>query len=378
MKADNSQHEIGKSSEAVELKAANASVIATVSHELRTPLTAVLGSLDILERMELPFDVAELVDVIRRNAKHEARMLDDLLDANRIDKEKLHLERQAVNLRTAVEQSMEVVRSEIEAKQLKVLLDFGAVPHVDADPDRLQQILWNVLRNAVKFTPVSGHIFVRCEDADPENAILVVQDTGVGIKADILPTVFEPFEQGMRSAHFGGLGLGLSIVKGLVELHGGRVSIESSGAGAGTTVTLTIPRSKYLPKPHKSPTSLTPENQKGANILLVEDHPDTLKILARLLERLNYRVVTAATVRSARTAATDPSLNILVSDIGLPDGTGFELMNSLRERFVGKAIALTGYGMDEDVKQSEMAGFTRHLTKPVNFEKLHEFIEELA
>jgi CheY-like chemotaxis protein len=361
------------------LKAANARFIATLSHELRTPLTPVLAGLDILEQMDLPTDVIEVVEVIRRNARHQARMLDDLLDVNRLRKEKLHLNRQAVDLLAAVQQSVQVVQAEIDAKYIELVIDCGAhQAYVDADPDRLQQILWNVVKNAVKFTPVSGRIFIGCEIAASGNVVLIVQDTGVGIKADVLPSVFEPFEQGERSPMFGGLGLGLSIVKGLMELHDGEIAIVSAGEGAGTTVTLTFPAAA-MPSDRINATAATsPRYGAGHAILLVEDHPDTLKIMARLLETLRYRVVTASTVKAALEAAGKDDVQLLVSDIGLPDGTGFELMEKLQGKFAGRSIALTGYGMDEDVRRCQEVGFARHLTKPVDFQKLQGYLEELV
>jgi CheY-like chemotaxis protein/two-component sensor histidine kinase len=361
------------------LKAANARFIATLSHELRTPLTPVLAGLDILEQMDLSAEAAEVVEVIRRNAKHQARMLDDLLDVNRLKKEKLHLNREAVDLQNAVQQSVQVVKAEIDAKYIELVIDFGAHrAYVDADPDRLQQVLWNVVKNAVKFTPVSGRIFIGCKTDGRGNVVLIVRDTGVGIKAEVLPTVFEPFEQGERSPMFGGLGLGLSIVKGLMDLHDGAIAVASPGEGAGTTVTLTFPAADAPVKGSNTTTSNLPRYGAGHGILLVEDHPDTLKIMARLLEMLRYRVVTAASVKAALEAAAKHELQLLVSDIGLPDGTGFELMEKLGGKFAGRSIALTGYGMDEDVRRCHEVGFARHLTKPVDFQKLQGYLEELV
>ncbi len=245
-----------------------------------------------------------------------------------------------------------------------------------ADPARLQQVFWNLLRNAIKFTPDGGEIIVRTLNGEGQRGVRVeIQDTGVGIPAEVLPRIFDAFEQGnTRVTHqFGGLGLGLAIAKAVVEMHGGKISAASGGRDQGATFAVEL---DTMPV-GASAGNLVPdheierrEERRVSKILLVEDHPDTARTMARLLRGLGFEVKIAHSVASALHLAAEEPFDVVVSDIGLPDATGYELMEQIRERYGMKGIALSGYGMEEDVRKSREAGFAEHLVKPVDIAQL--------
>lgn len=373
------QNELAKARE--ELRAATEShgqLLAVLSHELRAPLTPTLATVELLlHDPALPPHVRDGLLVVQRNVELEARLVNDLLDVTHATKGKMRLHLREVDVHDVIRDSASMMDAHIRAKFLDFNLRLDAArPHVSGDPDRLHQVVWNLIRNAVKFTPMSGRVVVSSENDGSGQLIVTVSDTGVGITPDALPKLFVPFEQAGRWQTFGGLGLGLAISKSLMELHGGTIAAESGGESQGATFTLTFPKTV-------TPLAAPPQPQgdaasTGVAVLLVEDDPDTLRAMTRLLERWGHRVVPAGSINAALQAATMPDLSLLVSDIGLPDGTGFELMSQLRERFAGRAVALTGYGMEEDVKRSREAGFARHLVKPVDFERLRELIVQLG
>jgi PAS domain S-box-containing protein len=374
--------------------------LAALSHELRTPLTPVLLSAAALgEDDSLPPSVREDLAIIRRNVDLEARLIDDLLDLTRVARGKLQLDLRPVDVSVCLEAAIDVCCDDARSKGISINVKLPGTPehlYVRADAARLQQVLWNLLKNAVKFTPVGGTISVVCDTSHTDVVRLDVIDTGIGIAPDALPKIFDAFEQGNTSIskQFGGLGLGLAISKALVDMHGGKLSATSEGVGKGATFTVELPT---IPVPQDMHTEIVvPARRdrsdawrarrlpavasKPLSILLVEDHDATSRVLSMLLRRLNHRVTTAADLASARQCAQQQQFDLLISDIGLPDGSGLDLMRELREKYKDqlKGICLSGYGMDQDVIQSRAAGFAFHLTKPVDFPKLKATIESVA
>ena len=350
--------------------------LAMLSHELRTPLTPVLASVFTLEReTDLPDTMRKSLQLIRRNVELEARLIDDLLDLTRISKGKVQLSFEVVDAHTLLRNALEICQSEIDQKKLELRADFAAEKvFLRADPARLQQIFWNLIKNAVKFTPVGGQLAVRTSTNDRGEFCVEVEDSGCGIDPEVLPRIFHAFEQAGRT-QFGGLGLGLAISKALVEAHNGRISATSDGRDRGakfTTVfptceTEVIPESSYAPPPVAQ--------RRSVRLLLVEDHEDTKQSLTRMLRRRGYDVHPASDVRSALEIAMTTQFDVLVSDIGLPDGSGHDLFRTLRAKGDIFGIALSGYGMEEDIRRSGEAGFAHHLVKPVDINKLDSLIQ---
>jgi len=361
--------------------------LAALSHELRTPLNPVLllaseAALD----PELPLTVREDFGQIARNAQLEARLIDDLLDLTRITRGKLSLDLHPVDAHHALREALTTSQPEITEKHLQVETHFEAERFlVMADAVRLLQVLWNVIKNAVKFTPPRGVIRVATSVEGPMLAI-AVSDTGIGMEEGEIQRVFDTFAQGnharLNSGHrFGGLGLGLAISRMLMELHGGNITASSPGAGKGSTFCVRFPLAPEAtvvrtPLTHKTG-SRPPTGAKARRLLLVEDHQATRTALSRLLERRGYEVEAADSVAQARGMARNGVYNLVVSDLGLPDGTGYELMSELRDRYGLRGIALSGYGMENDVAQSRGAGFVTHLTKPVSIQSLDEALADV-
>jgi PAS domain S-box-containing protein len=367
--------------------------LATLSHELRTPLTPVLAVVSVLQEDErLPADVRVNLAMMRRNIELEARLIDDMLDLTRITRGKLPLHREISDLRQVLDDSLQTVRKDFVDKRLQLAMDLADVDHrVWADTPRLTQVFWNLFSNAVKFTPEDGAITVRSHRAEtPRGPQLVVEimDTGIGIEPDVLETIFDAFQQGEKTItrRFGGLGLGLAISKAIIELHGGALAAESSGKGHGATFSVRLPAGDLpaaAPAPREGlPRAAAPESgaaPAGAfHILLVEDHSDTAEAMADLLRAMGHEITVAGSVAAGLAAAERLAghLDLVVSDLGLPDGSGLDLMQQLTGRFHVRGIALSGYGMEEDVRRSLDAGFERHLTKPINLQALHAAIQE--
>jgi PAS domain S-box-containing protein len=355
-------------------------LLAVLSHELRTPLTPVLTLAQMLEEdPDLDARHQQIVQTIRRNVELEARLIDDLLDLTRITRNKLELQIALVDVHERVEHVLEMCAEEIQLKQLVVEKRLQATRrHVLADPTRLQQILWNLVKNAVKFTPVRGRIWLRTEDAAAERLLVEVGDDGVGIAPGLLPRLFDAFEQGGRDVtrQFGGLGLGLAISKALVELHGGTIIGASEGVGRGATFTVALPAATAAAA---RPTVVEPplSREVPCRILLVEDHGDTRRALAALLVKMGCDVRVADSLAEARRQVEGFHPKLLISDIGLPDGSGMELMRELQISHGVCGIALSGYGMEEDRRSSAAAGFAIHLVKPVPVRRLRQAVEQL-
>lgn len=359
--------------------------LATLSHELRTPLTPVLALATLLEKSpELPASIRGDIEVIRRNVEMEARLIDDLLDLTAISRGKVRLHFEALDAHAALRRAMEVCQKQIEDKGLDVSLSLKAEDRIVwADPGRLQQVFLNLISNAAKFTR-EGSIALRTRNQASENGsrlIVEVADTGVGIEPSLLPKLFNAFEQGNvgTTRQFGGLGLGLAISKALVNLHNGRIKAESEGKDRGATLVVDLPTAHAPALEAKTPPGSMPAGRtKRLRILLVEDHLDTLAVLAKLLRGFGHTITTASSVRAATDLSDNEPFDLLISDIGLPDGSGLDIMRHVSARHKLKGIALSGFGMDEDLRRSREAGFAEHLTKPVNFQKLGSLIAQIA
>ena len=355
--------------------------LAMLSHELRTPLTPVLAGTRVLELMPgLPEPAQASVKMIRRNIELEARLIDDLLDLTRVANGKLRLSLETVDVHEVIDSVLDLFRAEIQVKQLDVHIEKRAENHhVLADRARLQQMLWNLVRNAAKFTPDGGHIYVRTRDVRMQVEI-AIEDTGIGIAPEQIGKLFNAFEQGSQrmTQQFGGLGLGLAITKALTDAHGGTVSAASPGPHCGATFTITLPTvSAPAAEPAAAVTSQAGADER-LSILLVEDHADTAEVMSQLIRGLGHTVRVAGSVAEALAFAEAGVFDLVVSDIGLPDGTGLDFIRVFRERSRVPAIALTGFGTDEDVRRCLAAGFTAHLTKPVNFAQLETLIQRAA
>jgi PAS domain S-box-containing protein len=368
--------------------------LAVMSHELRTPLTAVLGWTQMLRSRKDDVGVREKgLEVIERNARSLAQLIEDVLDVSRILTGKLTLHRREVELVGVVQAAVEVVRPRAEQKGVALVVELAAGSatgpgQVLGDPGRLQQVFWNLLVNAVKFTPAGGRVEVRLERGETEWRVRV-KDTGQGIRAEALPHLFERFWQadGSSTREHGGLGLGLAIVRHLAELHGGLVEAESAGPGQGATFTVRLPVPVLLPVPESVAAQVegvAPLTRlDGVRVLLVEDAPDARELLTLLLRERGAEVQAAASAREAMERLGAALPDVLVSDIGLPGEDGHSLLKRVREWAEAKdqwipAIALTAYAGAEDARRAYRAGFQVHMAKPLEPEALVASVARLA
>ena len=369
--------------------------LAALSHELRTPLTPVLMTAAALrDDPRLPSEVREQLGMMERNIALEARLIDDLLDVTMISHGKLQLRTEACDAHSLIGLAAEIVRNHARLKHISIERVFHAKRSgLMADGARFQQVIWNLLRNAVKFTPENGRVTITTRDqVGPDGAPwfrVEISDTGLGIDPDRLDKIFAPFEQGSVAGQprLGGMGLGLSIARSVVELHGGRIFAESPGAKQGATFIVETPSATVPPggildpetrsandaKPHLGIAAAIP-----LRLLLVEDHVPTLQTISRLLARAGHDVVAVTTVADALAAAKTRVFDLVISDLGLPDGTGHELMEQLRQAHGLRGIALSGYGMEDDVARSQASGFVAHLVKPVTIAELRQVIADFA
>jgi PAS domain S-box-containing protein len=356
--------------------------LAMLSHELRTPLTPVLMAASALERdPTVGAQLREQFTMMRRNIELEARLIDDLLDVTRIAHGKFDLRTETVDIHDALEHAISISAADVLNKNLELTKRLQAVDHYClADGTRLQEVFWNVLRNAVKFTPEGGKITISTRNDDHQNLVIEFSDTGPGIDPQLQSRIFDIFEQGDKSsgAGSGGLGLGLAISKRIIDLHHGAIAVQSDGPGAGATFIITLQAIKAPPgntatqKPEPAFLASAP-----AKILVVEDHTDTGEVLRRILQGMSYDVTLSKTLRNARALAAQQNFDLLISDIGLPDGSGLELMRDFQERQKISGIALSGFGAQEDVAASAAAGFAVHLTKPIDLDQLRRAIAQL-
>ncbi len=370
-----------------ELRQANTAkdhFLAALSHELRTPLTPVLMSAAALERdPDVPPVLREQLGMMRRNVELEARLIDDLLDLTRITRGKLELHLGPTNVHILLEQTGEIVRSAARTKGVELRFVLNAAEHtVSGDAARLHQVFWNVIKNGIKFTPRGGTVTVETTNPQPALLRLEVTDTGVGIEESLLPEVFTAFVQGRpgTAANSGGLGLGMSISKSIVDLHGGTIAAASRGPGMGARFAIELEATlAILPeRAAQPPTVVSPPARNTYRLLLVEDHQPTQDVLARLLRKHGHEVATASTVEAALAIASQGHFDLVISDIGLPDGNGIDLMVQLTRDYGLRGIALSGYGMDEDFARTKDAGFIAHLVKPIDFERLRHVLEQVA
>lgn len=370
--------------------------LSTVSHELRTPLTAILGWAHLIRSGQLDEKLSvNALETIERNARAQSQLVDDLLDVSRITTGNLRLDVRQVEPTSFIESAIEALRPAAEAKAVRIqkVMD-TAVVSVAGDPARLQQIVWNLLANAIKFTPKGGRVQIRLERINSHIEI-AVSDTGIGIKPEFLPHVFERFRQEDQKTtrQHGGLGLGLAIVRHLVELHGGTVEAESAGEGQGSTFIVKLPvvsiyqKSNLVERVHPTardtlPNFDCPERMDGTKVLVVDDEADTRDLLGVGLGQCGAEVITVGSAEEALEAIETEMPTVLVSDIGMPGEDGYELIGKVRALPASRggkipAIALTAYARTEDRLRALRAGYQMHVTKPVELAELVAVIASL-
>jgi signal transduction histidine kinase/CheY-like chemotaxis protein len=374
--------------ESQEASRAKDRILAVLGHELRTPLTPVLAAVSARLETESDPEIAAELEMIRRNIGLEARLIDDLLDISRIERGRLHLELEVVDVHEVVRKTVEICRDELLVAGLQLVLDLVAAHHhVKGDHARLMQIAWNLVHNAAKFTPAGGRLTIRtynpageCPGTAAERLAVEFEDTGQGIEPEMLPRIFEPFEQGRTGSNprSTGLGLGLSICRSLAVAHGGSLEASSRGPGLGSIFRLMLepvaaPASGTR---NAAPSQVSPPRRQ-LNILLVEDNRDTLHFLSLVLGHRGHQVRKAKNLAEARASLTG-DLDLVISDIELPDGTGMELMRELSANHALPGIAMSGFGSEEDIRFSHEAGFAAHLTKPIDVGRLEAAIEQLV
>jgi len=360
--------------------------LANLSHELRTPLTPVLMCAAALEQEPaIEPEFRQQLAMMRRNVELEARLIDDLLDLTRVAHGKLHLVQSGpVDVHSLLLHTEQIVGSDARQKSVHLQFDLTATEHhVGGDAARLHQVFWNLIKNAIKFTPVGGRVTVRTANPAPGQFVLTVEDTGAGIDPQMLPVIFRAFEQGdtRKLQPSGALGLGLSISKAIVELHGGTICAESAGPGLGSIFTVELTTVLPFPGAQAAETKKSQQSQSTLHrlrLLVIEDHEPTLAVLTRLLRQKGHGVLTASTVNGALLLARDHTFDVVISDVGLPDGSGLDLMRQLAKKYGLRGIALSGYGMPEDRVKTQQAGFVAHLVKPINFEQLHHVLQQIA
>lgn len=366
--------------------------LATLSHELRTPLNAILGWATVLRNSKAGGEELEKgLMIIERNAKAQSQIIEDLLDMSRIISGKVRLDVQTVDLPTLLSDSVETVRAAAEAKEIRLqtVIDPHAAP-VSGDPNRLQQVFWNILSNAIKFTPKGGRVQVFLERVNSHIEVSII-DTGDGIAPEFLPYVFDRFQQadGSTTRKHGGLGLGLAIVKQLVSLHGGNVWAKSGGTGKGATIIVHLPLVVVHPEPERVKRHPRTEYQKpdllpdislcGFRVLVVDDESDARELVKRLMELAGADVDAASSASEALTAIADWNPDVLICDIGLPEEDGYSLIKRVRKLYPHlPAVALTAYARAEDRTKAIRAGFDNHLAKPVDSAELLAVVSRLT
>ena len=367
---------------AEEANLAKDNFLAALSHELRTPLTPALMALVSLERNQtLPDSVKEDISMIRANIELETRLIDDLLDLTRIVQGKLELNDEPLDVHALLLRAIDICRPDIEAKQQRLTLHIDAhCSKTTGDTVRIQQVMWNLIRNAVKFTPPGGSITISTQNVDEEKLRVCVEDSGIGFQSENAPKLFAAFEQNGRNItrQFGGLGLGLTISRSIMLAHGGSIQAESAGPKKGATFTIELPLRKSAHTSFLASSPSVSSNGQVLRILLVENHDDTRMAIERLLRNLKHEVRSAGSAQEALELATQHEFDLVLSDLGLPDENGLELMSKLRDRFGLRGIAVTGYGMKEDIERSREAGFVHHLIKPIDPNQLGELVRKVA
>ena len=357
--------------------------LAALSHELRTPLTPALAAANYLasNASKVPAEFAEDLEIIKRNVRLQARLIDDLLDLTRITRGKLQLHLEPVDANAVVRDAIEIANSAILSKKLSVSTELGAEKHhIRGDSIRLQQIFWNLINNAVKFTPSGGQVAVRTYNDDAGHFRFEITDNGIGIERERLASIFTPFEQADPSVsrQFGGLGLGLAISKHLIDLHHGRIEAESRGRSFGTTFKITLDTLPEGAAETSADSASSKHVPKQLRILLVEDHRDTRHAMSRLLTHFGHQTSVADSTRRALEMMASQRFDLVLCDIGLPDGSGYDVISKAKAKGPIKAVAITGFGTDEDIRRSKEAGFDFHLIKPVDFHELRTVLEQVG
>jgi PAS domain S-box-containing protein len=348
--------------------------LATLSHELRTPLNAIIGWISVLERdVASPDRVGHAIDIIRRNARLQAQLIEDILDVSRIITGKLTIETQTLNIASIVDTTLTGLLPLAALKQIHVTHDVPEhLPPVDGDPRRLQQVLGNVISNAIKFTPDQGTVVVRC-GVSGDRLVIDVQDSGVGIAPELLPFVFDRFRQGdsRSTRRHGGLGLGLAIARHLVELHGGDIHAHSDGQGHGTTFRIRLPvAAGATPTDLSTAAAEAAADLSGYKVLVVDDLEDSRELLVRLLHQWGARVMQCPSAHTALATLASTRFDLLVADIAMPDLDGYDLIERVRQ--LGNAtaqipaIAVTAYARREDRDRALLAGYDGHCAKPLD------------
>lgn len=359
--------------------------LAIMSHELRNPLNVILGYAELLLRMEEIKQSANLhrmADAVKRNAVAQSKLIRDLLDLSRLRSGKLELNRETVSPIVSIQNAIETVRIDADSKGIEITVSApDEMLFVQADPVRLEQIIWNLLNNSVKFTPRGGRIEVRLEENDDE-IVLTVSDNGQGIDASFLPHIFEIFRQAdsRTNRSQSGMGIGLAVVQQLVELHGGLVTAFSAGTGKGATFTIRLPRSVDTRRPLTPVLDIGNGTLKGLEVLVVDDSEDTAEMVQHLLEIGGASVCAVTSGSEALRIAREKDFDVVLSDISMPEMDGFQFLSELR-KLPGKkdmpAIALTGFGRPEDVRRATEEGFHAHLTKPFDLQTLARLLQEI-
>ncbi len=364
--------------------------VSTLSHELRTPLNAILGWIGVLKQQQSPETLAKAIDVIDRNSRRQSQMVDDLLDVSRIMSGKMRLEVHSLDLATVIEEAVASAQPAADAKGVRLVKVLGSAAIIQGDPGRLQQIVWNLVSNAIKFTPRGGLVQVTLRKVD-SHVQVQVSDSGQGITADVLPHVFQRFRQGDASAtrHHGGLGLGLAIVKNLVEMHGGSAEAASAGEGLGSVFSVRLPLAHVGARPEQlaetldlGPGALN-SLLDGLEVLVLDDEADARDVVQRLLEDAGARARIASSASEAMQLLEQGFVpDIILSDIGMPDQDGYDFMQQVRrmdsEVAEVPAAALTALARLEDRKRALMAGYQTHLAKPVDPAELVAMVASLA
>lgn len=354
--------------------------LAMLSHELRTPLTPVLATLNLWEVSgDLPEPIRSDVQMLRRNVELEARIIDDLLDLTRLGRGMVSVSSEDTDVHELLELLIVLSQSELHEKDLDVSVRLNASRHyVHTDAARLQQVLWNILVNAIKFTESGGNIIIRTSNKSDGDIDISIADNGIGMSPETISKLFVPFEQGDSTHHrrYKGLGLGMTISNELIKLLKGKLTAESPGLGQGSTFTVSFPTIPGAPATREPDDAFSTVAGKG-NLLLVEDHLDSARALAGLLKNRGYNVESVPTVATALEALNHKEFDLLVCDLGLPDASGVDLISEIRKTKTTPAIALTGFGMQHDIERARQAGFNSHLTKPVNLQKLEVTIRRL-
>ncbi len=372
--------------QAKEANARKDQFLARLSHELRTPLTPILAAVSEPDagRAGGP-ELEETFRLIRRNVELEARLIDDLLDITRIVHGKLELDLRPVDLHELIGHALAICRPTAQAKGVTLSQDLHAARYrVSGDAARLQQVFWNLLNNAIKFTPAGGRVGIRTRDVADDRLEVEVTDSGMGITPERLEKIFDAFEQGDArvTREYGGLGLGLAICKALVEAHGGEISARSPGLGQGAVFRVAL-ASSPVEAPAKAEAPAPAAAKAGAeaavawSVLLVEDHADSARVLVRLMTRRGYKVFHAASVAEAEALYRSEPVDVIVSDLGLPDGNGLDLIKRLQTIHPAPSIVLSGYGEAEAQASSLGAGVLEHLTKPVEWTRLEAVLQRV-